>query len=45
MQGLEAAKNKTIQVISRYNHDIRRIKSDDFIIAAKDNTGEVFEIY
>ena len=45
MQGLEAVRNKTIQVISRYNHDIRRIKSDDFIITAKDNTGEVFEIY
>ena len=45
MQGLEAVRNKTIQVISRYNHDIHRIESDDFIITAKDNTGEVFEIY
>ncbi|MBO4855303.1 UvrD-helicase domain-containing protein [Candidatus Saccharibacteria bacterium] len=43
--GSEVAKTKSIQIISRYNHDINRIKSDDFQITAKDDGGEVFEIY
>ncbi len=43
-QGPEATKNKSIQIISRYNRDINRIKSDDFEITAKDGGGEVFEV-
>ena len=43
-RGIEAVKNKSIQVISRYNHDINRIKSNDFNIVAKDGGGEVFEV-
>ena len=43
-QGLETVKTKSIQVISRYNHDISRIKSNDFNIIAKGDSSEVFEV-
>ena len=42
--GIEVVKQKSIQVISRYNHDIRRLKSKLFKIAPHRDSADIFDL-
>ena len=43
-QGYEKIRQKTIQVISRYNHDISRLDSELFQISLKSGSKDIYEI-
>ena len=42
--GYDMICKKTLQVISRYNHDIKRIKSDIFKITTRSDGSEIYDI-
>ena len=43
-QGYEKLSRKTLQVISRYNHDIARLESESFTISPRDNDAQNYGI-
>ena len=42
--GFEAIKQKTIQIISRFNQDILRIKSEHFAVSPRGDSNSIFDI-